>query len=89
MLEELDVHLGVSFPTGGTVGPERLSWRSTVLAWRKGDAVGEASPLTLLIKSFSVSVVQGGASTSSPSSGTFSMVSCLWIVANWSSCEGD
>lgn len=38
-------------------------------------------PLTLLMRLFSVFVVQGSASASSPRSMIFTVMSCLWIVS--------
>lgn len=61
---------------------------STVLTWGGQWGQGVAVPLTFLMLSFSVSAVQGPASASSPGSGIFTMVSCLWKVASCSSCEG-
>ena len=52
--------------------------------WSKCSAL-----LTHIMWSFLVSVAQKGASASSSGSGVFITVSCLWIVASWSSCEWD
>lgn len=45
--------------------------------------------LTLLMQSFWVSVFQEDATASPLCYGIFTMVSCLYIAASWSSCEGD
>lgn len=54
----------------------------------KGDQ-SLVTALTLLMWSFLVFVVQGGALTSTLGFGIFPVVSCLWIVTSWSSYEGD
>ena len=61
------------------------------LCWPEGGQCGqsETTPLTLLMETFSVSVFQGGVSPLSPSYEIFTMVTCLWIVASLSLCEGD
>lgn len=47
----------------------------------------ETALLSLLMWFFLVSVVHGGTSASPLGSRIFTMVSCIWVVASWSSHE--
>lgn len=74
-LGELGVYLGLISPTGKTVGPWGPSLCVTMSAWMRRNAVkfhfDFTALLTLLMWSFSFSVVQRDASASSPYSGIF------------------
>ena len=92
-LRELDVHLGLSFPAGETVGKWGHCQCTTVLAGGKSDVV-KMKLLFLsfqcgLMWSFSVSVAQGGTLASPLGFGIFTVESFLWIAASQSSCKGD
>lgn len=78
MLEELGVFLS---PLGGTVGLGSLG--------EEWCCQSTAAPLTFLMWSTLVSVVQRGALSSPLCPRVFTMVSCQWIVTVRSSCEGD
>ena len=80
----------LSFLTGETVGPGKPSLGVVLCRYKEQQCPrSETSILHLLMQSFSISVVQKVTSASLPGSGIFTVVSCLWIVASWSSCEGD
>lgn len=80
--------LGSLFPIGETISQGSfLVWCCASLA--EGQCGQSEAPLTLLMWSFSVSVVQGSASLSSLCLGIFTMVSCLWIVVSCFSCKAD
>lgn len=67
----------LSFPTGETVWPGRVSQYSTMLAYGSRDVVNVNPPFLPFFCSFYVSVVQRCASASSLGSGIFTKVSCL------------
>lgn len=73
--------------------PRRPSQCSAVSACGRGKS--ETTPLTLLMWSFLVSVIQQGVSASLVVSGIFTILyyciyyCILYIVVSWSSCEGD
>lgn len=89
-LGELDVHLELfSFPrwrTTGSGGSSRS--RHCASIGNKSHVVRGVTAFPSM-RSFSVSVVQRGASASPLCSGISTMVSCLWMDASWSSCEGN
>lgn len=49
----------------------------------------KTTPLTLLMKTFSVIVFLGGVSALPPSSEIFTVVSCLELISSFLSCKGN
>lgn len=90
MLGKLHVHLGSSFSqwnncrSGGSSLVECCAGPGEEQCGQK-----EATLLTLLLWFFSFFVIKQGYFSSTLGSGIFKIVSCLWIVSGWSSCEGD
>lgn len=100
MLSELNVHPGLSFLTGGTIGSGEASWHGTPPTWERSNAVapalarlcqcsGTVATPVILIRALLVSVVQSGASASPPCSRILSVVSYLLLVVNYLPFEGE
>lgn len=88
MLGELDTHLGCSFPSGGTIGPGVSL--NTSLSWPGGRAMqAECSCFSYPSNAVLLRLCGPGDAYLTSGSGTITVVSCLWIVASWSSCKGD
>lgn len=86
-LSELDIHLGLSFPIGETVGPrgggEGAGAMGTVLCQSGGGLIqSESSHFSYPSSVLPVSMFQRGASTSPLSAGIFTVQTSLSIVAH-------
>lgn len=91
ILSDLDVHLGFSFfPTGDTKGPGGPL--DTIPCWPGGRSMLSEWSHSCNSSKVVLLCLRGpgmGASASPLDFGIFTMVSCLWIVPNLSSQEGD
>lgn len=88
--EGSEMSILLSVPTGETVGPGKPSLGVFLCQYGEQQCPrSETSILPLSLQSFSISVVPKVTSASLPGSEIFTVVFCLWIVASWSSCEGD
>lgn len=78
--------LGSLYAARKATGPKWPSWCSAGrgVMWSQPSCSPSPSHVVLFHL-----VVQRGTSSLPPSSGLFTMMSSLWIVASWSSCEGD
>lgn len=90
MLEELDIHLGLFIATRKKYRP---TWALSVavLCQPGGETMWSECSCSCHPSSavFFGLCGTGGASTSPLRSSIFIVMSCLWIVASWSSCEED
>lgn len=83
--------LGSLFPTGETIGSVGSSWYVSVLAWGLGEVMwSECSHPSYPSKAVLLSLCGPGVASASPlGSRIFTLVPFLWIVASWSSHEGN